>query len=297
MKTKEQKESLKKCRHRMEIPFTVAAVVITLIVAALIVFLFRSAGKDQQAEKILVEQLAYERIDIEFAKKCGEYLLIAVVLFLFLKLLWELFKNAGIAMVNDIPFEKEHDPQIYEEYLRYCEMLGIREPPKFLLALQTGNLESDGITIKSERYLRVKLATLGIAKATRNQDILRFEVLHDLAHIAYHHYHYALLIPTVTARWLPFARNIYSRIMCYSADRLTAELMGRDECISVLLGNYMLSAYDPQYREEYIKRLKEQKLTLTERVSAALHNLTTETPSYPDRLRALLSDRNNGRII
>ena len=59
----------------------------------------------------------------------------------------------------------------------------------------------------------------------------------------------------------------------------------------------MLSAYEPELREEYIKRLNEQKLTLTERISAALYNLTADTPSYPDRIRALADDRNHGRLI
>ena len=275
----------------MEFPVTIAAVVITVAIAVLAVLLFRSVGNDQHAEEILMEQLEYEQADIDFAVKCGKYVLIVIVLFLFLKLVWELFKNAGIAMVNDVPFEKKYNPQIYEEYLRHCKTLGIQSPPRLFLSTQLGNLESTGITIKSEHYLRVDQG------AADNQDNFRFEVLHDLAHIAYHHYHYVLLIPTVAARWIPFVKGIYNKVMCYSADRLTAELMGREACITVLLQNYMLSAYEPELREVYIKRLNEQKLTMSERISAALYNLTADTPSYPDRIRALADDRNRGRLI
>ena len=85
--------------------------------------------------------------------------------------------------------------------------------------------------------------------------------------------------------------------MCYSADRLAAELISREECITVFLERYMQSAYEPERREEYIKRLKDQKLTFTERLSAALYNLTQDTPSYPDRIRALMDERNHGRVV
>ena len=297
MKTKEQKALLKKCRHRMEIPITIAAVVITVAFAVLVVLLFGSVGKNQQAEDILIEQLEYEQADIDFALKCGKYLLIVIVIALFLKLVWELFKNAGIAMVNDVPFEEKYDPKLYTEYRECCEKLGIQEIPKLLLATDKENLESTGITIKSERYLRMDFSSLVIAGATGNDDVIRFEVFRDLAHIAYHHYHYALLIPTVVARWLPFVKSIYNRVMFYSADRLAAELIGREECITVLLERYLQSAYEPERRSEYLARINEQKLTAIERVSAALHNLTTDTPSYTDRVRALMNNRRSGRIV
>ena len=288
MKTKEQKAVLKKCRHRAEIPMTVAAIVLTVITVLLVILLVSSVGKDQKAAEILTEQLEYEQADIDFAVKCGKYLLIAIVIALFLKLVWELFKNAGIAMVNDVPFEEKYDPKLYKEYRKYCEKFGIQEPPKLLLATDKENLESTGITIKSERYLRMDLSSLDVASATEDDDVIRFEVLHDLAHIAYHHYHYALLIATVVARWIPVVKSIYNRIMCYSADRLAAELIGREECVTIFLRSYMQSAYESERREEYIKRLKDQKLTFAERISATLYNLTQDTPSYPDRIRALI---------
>ena len=288
MKTKEQKALLKKCRHRAEIPMTVAAIVLTVITVLLVILLVSSVGKDQKAAEILTEQLEYEQADIDFAVKCGKYLLIAIVVFLFLKLLWELFKNAGIAMVNEVPFEEKYDPKLYKEYREFCEKLGIREIPKLLLAADKENLESTGITIKSERYLRMDLSSVDITDITGDDDVIRFEVLHDLAHIAYHHYHYALLIATVAARWIPIVKSIYNRVMCYSADRLTAELISREECITVFLERYMQSTYESERRDEYIKRLKDQKLTFAERISATLYNLTQDTPSYPDRIRALI---------
>ena len=179
MKTKEQKALLKKCRHRAEIPVTIVAIVLTVAVAVLIVFLFGSVGKNQQAEEILIEQFEYEQTDIDFAVKCGKYLLTA----------------------------------------------------------------------------------------------------------------------TVAARWIPIVKSIYNRVMCYSADRLTAELISREECITVFLERYMQSTYESERRDEYIKRLKDQKLTFTERLSAALYNLTQDTPSYPDRIRALMDERNHGRVV
>ena len=59
--------------------------------------------------------------------------------------------------------------------------------------------------------------------------------------------------------------GMYNRVMCYSADRLTAELISREECITVFLERYMQSTYESERRDEYIKRLKDQKLTFTER--------------------------------
>ena len=73
MKTKEQKALLKKCRHRAEIPMTVAAIVLTVITVLLVILLVSSVGKDQKAAEILTEQLEYEQADIDFAVKCGKY--------------------------------------------------------------------------------------------------------------------------------------------------------------------------------------------------------------------------------
>ena len=72
--------------------------------------------------------------------------------------------------------------------------------------------------------------------------------------------------------------------------------MGKDECITVLLENYLQSAYEPDKREEYMNRL-ERKLTPIEKLSEVFDNLSTNTPSYLYRIRALADDSNNGRII
>ncbi len=292
MKTKEQKELLKKCRHRAEIPFTIGAVLLTVLFVVLVVFLVRSVGQENSwAEDFLMNRLEYGEEEISFAVKCGKYLLIVIVIILVLKLTWELFKNAGIAMVNDIPVEEDFCPEIFAEYRQHCERLGIKNIPRLLLATDTGNLEDTGIRIKSNRYLRMDLYNIGY-----DDSITRFDIVHDLADIAYRHYDYPILIATVVARWLPPVKNLYSRIMCYSSDRLTAELMGKEECITGLLRKYLQSAYEEDKREEYINRLKIE-LTPAERLSAVLNNLSTDTPSYQYRLQAILKDDNRGRVI
>ena len=298
MKTKEQRALLKKCRHKAEIPATIVAIALTVLFVVLVIFLVDSIGKgnDQGAKAILTERLEYEEADIRFALKCGKYLLLAIAAFLILKLIWELFKNAGIAMVQDIPVKEEYVPGIYKEYLECCEKLGIKKIPRVLLAVDKDNLESTGILIKSNRYLRVDQSSLDDADTHSDNNIIRFEVIHDLAHIAYHHYSYPILIATVVARRLPFVKNIYSRIMCYSADKLTAELIGREECITVLLEKYMMTAYEPDERDEYVKRISDIKLNPIERLSAALNNLTTDTPSYIYRLKAIIDDK-SGKVI
>ena len=290
MKTKEQKELLAKCRHRAEIPMTVIAVILTVLFVFLVVFLVRSLGDDQRAEDFLVNQLEFEETDIEFALKCGKYLVVAIIAVMVLKLAWELFRNAGIAMVEDIPIEESDSPEIFQEYREYCEKLGITDIPKFLLAADRGNLESTGITIKSNRYLRMNIFGIGL-----DDSITKFDILHDLADMAYRHYDYPLLIATVVARRLPLVKNLYSRIMCYSSDRLAAELMGREECITVLLRKYLKAAYEEDQREEYVKRL-DRELNFVEKISAVLNNLSTDTPSYIYRLKAIVDDK-SGRVI
>ena len=291
MKTKEQKALLKKCRHKAEIPVTIAAVILTVLFVLFVVFLVHSLENNQWAEDFLMYQLGYEETDIQFALKCGKYLVIVIIAIMVLKLTWELFKNAGIAMVEDVPIEESDNPEIFNEYREWCKKLGIQKIPKLLLAVDKENLESTGITIKSNRYLRMDLYKLD----DRDDNIVRFEILHDLAHIAYHHYSYPLLIATVVARWLPFAKSIYSRIMCYSADKLVSEMIGKEECITVLLEKYLMYAYNPEQRDEYVKRL-DRKLNTAEKISSVLNNLTTDTPSYLYRLKSIADDR-DGRVI
>ena len=295
MKTKEQKALLKKCRHKAEIPVTIAAVILTVLSILLVVFLVSSLGKNQWAEEFLINNFEFEEADIQFALKCGKYLVIAIVAVLVLKLTWELFKNAGIAMVEDVPVAESDYPEIFKEYREWCEKLGIKKTPKLFLATDKENLESTGITIKSSRYLRMDLSALDVRDMVEDDNVVRFEIIHELAHIAYHHYSYPLLIATVVARWLPFVKNVYSRIMCYSADKLVSEMIGKEECITVLLENFMVSAYDSEQREEYVKRL-DRKLNTTEKISAVLNNLTTDTPAYLYRLKAIADDR-DGRVI
>ena len=292
MKTKEQKELLKKCRHKAEMPFTIGAILLTVLLVALVIFLFRSVGGENPwAEEFLMNELEFGEKEIEFALKCGNFLLIVIVAVLVLKLTWELFKNAGIAMVNDIPVDEEACPELFAEYRQHCERLGIRNVPRLMLAADTGNLEDTGIKLKSNRYLRTDLFGIGY-----DDSMTRFDIVHDLADIAYRHYDYPILIATIAARWLPIVKNLYSRVMCYSSDRLAAELMGREECITALLRKYLNAAYDEDQREEYVKRL-DRELTPIERVSAVLNNLSTDTPSYLYRLQALVRDDNRGRII
>ena len=296
MKTAEQKELLRKCRHKAEIPITIGAIILTILMVVLVVFLAKLSANNDWAADFLINTLGYEDTDLELVLKYGNILILILIGIQAIKLIWELFKNAGIAMVNDIPMKESYSPEIYAEYTKYCEMLGINEPPKFLLALDTENLESTGITIKSNRYLRLNAEILELTEYF-GDNVVRFEVLRDLAHIAYNHYNYCLLIATVVARWLPFVRCIYNRVMCYSVDRLVAELMGKDEAITLLLQYYLAFAYEEEKRDEYIDRIKDVKLNRVERLSAVLNNLTSDTPSYLYRIKALVKDNNNGRLI
>ena len=296
MKTKEQKELLAKCRHKAEIPLTVAAVILTILSIVLVILLFRASGNNQWASDFLMNNLEYEEAEVKFALKCGRYILIVIVIALLLKLFWELFKNAGIAMVQDIPIEESYSPEAFKEYKEWCRKLGITKVPKVSLATDKENLESTGIAIRSNLYIRICLDKMEEAEDAEDYNILRFEILHDLAGIAYNHYNYAVFILTLAARCLPIVKNIYSRAMCYSSDRLTAELMGKDECITVLLENYLQLAYEPDMREEYMNRL-DRKLTPIEKLSEVFDNLSTDTPSYLYRIRALADDSNSGRII
>ena len=296
MKNKAHKELLKKCRHKAEIPFTIFSIILTILFAFFVSFLFKSSGNNEWALNFLMNNLEYEEADVDFALQCGKYILIVIVIVLFVKLFFELFKNAGIAMVHDVPVEESYSPKVFKEYKQCCKKLGITKVPKLLLATDKENLEATGITIKSNRYLRMYIDIVDAAVGSEDDNLIRFEVLHDLSDIAYNHYHYVLLILTIVARWLPIVRNIYSRIMCYSSDRLTAELMGKEECITVLLKNYLQSAYEPDKREEYINRL-DRKLSPVEKMSEILDNLSSATPSYLYRIKALVDDKNNGRVI
>ena len=291
MNEKRDKDLLKKCRHKAEIPITIAAIVITILFTVLVIFLFRSSATNQTAQDFLINNLEYEETDVDFALKSGKYLIIVIIIVLIIKLFWELFKNAGIAVVNDIPMEESYDPLLFKEYKEYCEKLGIEKTPEIYLAGDKENLESTGITIKSSKYLRIDSSVLFEEEGT-----IRFEFLHELAHIAYKHYNYALLLATIVVRWAPILRSIYSRIMCYSADRLAAEILGKEECITILLKKYLLSTYEEDKRDKYIERL-DRKLTFTERLSSILNNLTSDTPSYLYRIQALAKDDNKGRLI
>lgn len=296
MSEKKDKDLLKKCRHKAEIPITIVAIIITILFTILVVFLFKSSATNQGAQDFLINSLEYEETDVDFALKSGKYLIIVIILMLAIKLFWELFKNAGIAVVNDIPIEESYDSVLFKEYKEYCRKLGIEKIPEIYLTTDKENLESTGITIKSRKYLRLYLSIRDEADMFAEENIIRFEFLHELAHIAYHHYNYALLLATIVVRWAPILRSIYSRTMCYSADRLAAEILGKEECITVLLKRYLQSTYEENKREEYIKRL-DRKLTISERISSILNNLTSDTPSYLYRIQALVKDDNKGRII
>ena len=290
------KDLLKKCRHKAELPITIGAIILTFVFILLVSFLLKSSGSNQEAQEFLLTNLEYEEAEINFAIKYGKYIFFIILIIQAIKLLWELFKNAGIAVVNDIPIKEDYDQEVFDEYKNACKKLGIENIPEIYLTTDKENLESTGITIKSKKYLRLYLSIRDEADMFSEENIIRFEFFHELAHIAYKHYDYALLIATVVARWLPITRSIYSRAMCYSADRVAAELLGKEECITVLLKRYLQSTYEEDKREEYIKRL-DRKLTISERISSILNNLTSDTPSYLYRIQALVKDDNNGRII
>ena len=73
MKTKEQRELLAKCRHKAEIPVTVAAVILTILFTVLVIFLFKSSGNNQWASDFLMNTLEYEEAEVDFAIKSGKY--------------------------------------------------------------------------------------------------------------------------------------------------------------------------------------------------------------------------------
>ena len=66
----------------------------------------------------MVKNFELEKADIQFALKCGKYLVIAIIAALALKLTWELFKNAGIAMVEDFMTQDWNSGKISSVFLQ-----------------------------------------------------------------------------------------------------------------------------------------------------------------------------------
>lgn len=296
MKEKEVKELLKKCRHKAEIPITICAILINILAVVLVIYVFNTDSENLFLFELLSNVFNFEEYDIAIALALGKYLLFFIIVFWIIGLIWMLFTNIGIAMVDDIPLTEKVDSRLYGVYLDYCKKLGIKKIPKLFLAPNLDNIYSDGITIKSNKYVRIDNAATDLAIIDNDWTNVEYEIAWELAHIAYGHYSYWLLLLTVIARWLPIIRSLYSRVMCYSADKLASEIVGKENSIKALLMDYFMNKYEEKKVKDYIGYLYSEKQNFIEKLSEMFTNLSKDMPSYKYRLQALLKDE-DGKLL
>lgn len=289
-------ELLKKSRHKAEIPITICAILINVIVVAFLIYVFNAKTEDLFLFELLSNVFSLEEYEIAIAIACGKYLFLLIIAFWFVRLIWTLFTNVGIAMVDDIPLTEKVDSRLYGIYLDYCKKLGIKKIPKLFLAPNLDNIYSDGITIKSTKYVRIDNAATDLAIIDNDWTNVEYEIAWELAHIAYGHYSYWLLILTVIARWLPIIRSLYSKVMCYSADKLASEIVGKEKSIKALLMDYFMNKYEEKKVKDYIGYLYSEKPNFIERLSEIFTNFSKDSPSYKCRLQALLNDE-DGKLF
>lgn len=282
--------NLKELRHKAEKPLHIISLLFSLITYGIFTYLAVEAARNDEAGDILTRLFEDEEEGIfEPLFRYGALFVLIALAVTFLVILFRGIRNYGEAVTCDVPVSDRQFPELKNTCTAYAKRLGIRYVPELFISEENNaEIEFSSLTVKSGNYIRLNGYSVYCSHESDDYTLQYFRIASELAHIALGHRSILWILLTLPARVLPLYRHMYVRVMNYSADRVAAELMGKEEAVTSIVFStndfYFISIVD---RKAFLKDVKNLN-TGWHKVSRLYYNMTSDIPSLAERVSAIL---------
>ena len=289
-------EVIGKARHPAEIPMTVVAIVITVAVYGLLTYALVFGASDVAVISKIMSFLGAKSRAIDFCIRVGGPAIFVVLLFLLGKLVMASVSYVGeVSTENPRLDDTKYDEvkKIYSDFISELEIakapvvyVGDHKDPSYL-----------GVTICSEKVICLSQRTITNAYKSEDFSEVRDELVRKLARIYLGHYYIPMVVFSYVARLLPIFHSICERILCYSVDGFSKEVLGKEEVISKLFyDNYDGDNYSEEDDINEIVKKTIKNVSSYEKNGRAYNNFFSSEPPVIYRLDALVNDK-PGKVL
>ncbi len=266
-----------------DIAATAISIILSLGVYGAVLYFGIIAPRQPEAVKQISELLALEEEHAEELARFGSYIVIAFLIFIFIKLIWAYFRDLGSAVSRDVLVTSAQSPDVKKTFDSYLERLPMKMPPILCLASEDKLLEVLGVPVHNKFCIRFEAFLVFNAFDSEDSSYVNYKLASELAHIYLGHYNFILFLLTYPARVIPVYKNWYYRVQNKAADIVAAKLTGTDNAVKGIIWGET----DPDFAgyvlnfEEYEKEIL-KKRSLLGRFSRLAENLASEeaVPAY-----------------
>lgn len=294
-----KRKMLERARHPFEIPLFILS---TLISVAIYGILFYATV--YMKDKGMVIQWLNESWPIgedvaTIIVNFGKDILIVVFGIIMVITIWSYFRDIGSAAARDVHVSETQSAIVEELFDNYSEEMGLLIEPSHCLCKELKTMEVFSVPIKNKYCVRIPAVyVFNAVDVKHDYSCVRFIIANELSHIALSHRNLILLLLTFPAQLIPIFSAFFSRIMTYSADRLTAEIIGEEETIKGIIwdeNNLDFAKFVLDF-DDYQKKLFEKRSGIT-KFAKIIENLSSDKPIPEYRIKKIQSrkKKHNGQ--
>ena len=293
MKNRSKKiySTVKKARHPAEIPVTVIAAVITVAFYLLVTYALVIGANDDAVIGRIMNFLGARARVINYCIRIGGPAIFVIFLILLGRLCLADVSYVGKLASSCPKLENTKYEEIKALYADVIKDLEIEKPP----AVYIGEVDDPsylGITVCSNKALCLNPDDIKDALKDGDLGNLKDTIIRKLAVIYLGHYDIPVVLFTFVARLLPIFHSMCERVLCYSVDKFTTEVSGKDEAIRCLFcSRFNAEDYpeDADGKEIVLKAVK--ALTSYEKSGLGYNNFTSSEPPVAYRLHAMITGK------
>ena len=295
---KELRKMARKLRHPAEFPLTVLSVIITLITLAGISYGAIFARANESAIKFLTEYTGFDEKTIALILSLGGDVAVVLMIVLIIKIIYANLTFLGKVVSQEMRASDSVYSDVCQYYKNRAEELGIKNLPPIFLTTSNYKTEVLGVEIRGKNAITVDKAA--VIKAEKSDEWLDVEytICKRVANIFLGHYDLWFQLATFAGRLIPTYKQLFSRAMTYSVDRLVQEMMGEEDAFKAIFTScYDIEMYKDDMEIREIVENKVRDYSRAERLSKFGANLMSDKPIAPYRLQALLDQDKPGRLL
>ena len=293
----ELRQMMKGARHPAEIPLTILSVLFTLITFAAISYASVFARSSESAMEFLKEMVELDEETIQFILRFGGDIVAILVVVLILRIVYENLTFLGKVVSRDMRAEDSRVEELSRHFQSRARELGIRNLPELFITGSDYETKVLGVDIRGKNAVTISKAMIAEAEKNGDWNDVEYAVSRRIAHIFLGHYDLWFQLSTLVGKMIPVYRELFSRAMTYSTDRVVSVMMGKEDALYAMF----TSCYDvDMYKDMEIPEIVESKVkdhTRAERLSKAGANLMSDEPIMPYRLLAIIDRSRPGRLL
>ena len=246
------KTELYRLRHKAELPLYFVCVSVNFVSIAVLIIL----------------TVYFESFGIAYYIAVG---------YIIIRLFLDFGHNLSVTRLNSVRITVEQFADTYKWIRLYAKSLGLKKVPDVYIRQLGGDVSSFSSNFFFRNYIMISSEIF----ETKNDEVVKFYIAHELSHIAYNHtklwYNLCILI----SRYVPFLYSALLRATVYSCDNVAKTMcpQGIEGLYMLLVGNELFDRID---KNNFIRQCM-----VTRGWFEFYANITSKTPFLVRRIPAL----------